>query len=79
MLVVDNGVLLYDESNELCKLYVKASQGNLFAFITFIDKGCPTNTKKYWGSWDWDAKEESIAQIMETGGKCDDWNVTGIN
>lgn len=48
-LVIDNGHLLYDENDDRCKVFVKQSQGMLFGFGVFIDKGCPSENKKILG------------------------------
>lgn len=78
-LVIDNGHLLYDENDDRCKVFVKQSQGMLFGFGIFIDKGCPSETKKYWGKWDWNSQEKSLLSIMESGGKWDGWEVNNVN
>lgn len=78
-LVVDNGYLLYDENDDRCKVFVKQSQGTLFGFGVFIDKGCPSHTKKYWGVWDWEDQVKSLENIMKSGGKWDGWDVNNVN
>lgn len=68
-MIVDTGYLIYDDADERCKFILKQSQGALFAFVVCIDKGCPSDTKNYWGEFDWDSKEQAIHAIMDGGGK----------
>ena len=74
-MIIDNGVLVYDESDPRCKLIVKGSQGHTFAFITFIDKSA-NMTKNYWGFFEHDDIRDCILRIMKNGGKWDGWTIT---
>lgn len=72
MRVAASNGLVYDDSNPLCSMEVSRSQGENYAFITVIEEKWPDHTKRYWGRFDFDDKEGSLIEIMETGGKWPD-------
>lgn len=69
------GNLVYDSENKLCTMQVVSCQGALFAFIVALDIGMETSRlskpepKHYWGLFSYDNEEESIREILATGGK----------
>ena len=75
----DHNNLVFDEGSPLCLLQVEQSQGQLFAFVQCVDAsleehraGKNRGTKRYWGRFDWNAKEASIKAILHNGGKWPD-------
>ena len=72
MRVTTDSNFVYDDADERCLCIVSQTQGLAFAFIQCInagDSGEGTELKRYWGSFDEENPEESIAQIMRRGGK----------
>ena len=75
MQVLTDSNLMFDDSDDRCLCIVSQAQGQLFAFIQCIDRGFDGNReelKRYWGTFDPDFPEDSIAMIMRKGGKWPD-------
>ncbi len=67
--------LLFDETHPDCTMQLCQSQGDIFAFLTVldvdVDKPIPKNphTRQYWGKFSNNDTENSIREILHTGGK----------
>lgn len=77
MNVKQNG-MTYDSEDPRCQLFIgtTAATGGTtnqlkIAFITVVDDSTQC-LKRYFGVFDWEAREESIRNIMDVGGKWPD-------
>ena len=75
MKVILDTNFVFDDSDERCLCLVSQAQGQLFAFIQCIDRSFDDEREvlqRYWGKFDPDYPEDSIAMIMRKGGKWPD-------
>jgi hypothetical protein len=76
-MVIKKNRMTYDDSNPRCQLFISNTSathglGNIqVAFITVIDDSTQM-LKRYFGVWNWDDQKQSIAHIMDIGGKWPD-------
>ncbi len=75
---VSNNNLVYDDDSDDCFIEVERTQGYSFAFVQVMDLGPVGDRfkiamlKRYWGLWDSKNKEQSVLNIIKTGGKWPD-------
>ncbi|MEI6896035.1 MAG: hypothetical protein V5786_00840 [Psychromonas sp.] len=75
---VSNNNLVYDDDSDDCFIKVERTQGYSFAFVQVMDLGPVGDRfkiamlKRYWGLWDSKNKEQSVLNIIKTGGKWPD-------
>lgn len=75
----NNNNLVFDDQSSDCRLIVSRTGGRNYAFVQCLDasaeehaKGKNRGTRRYWGEFHYDDKENSIRQIMNSGGKWPD-------
>jgi len=71
----DSGNLLFDESHPMCWLRICEAQGEKYAFLVAMDIGIngaylnDPSEKRYWGKFTYENQENSIREILNTGGE----------
>lgn len=65
-MIIEQGRMTYDESDDRCICILKRSVGQTFAFIQCVDDDTQ-NIKRFFGPFQHEFRTESITEIMKLG------------